>query len=82
MVCMATECRAQIADTAALCAAHFDMLIPATQRALNMSYRPGRPPSKRFLWAFGQAQREVTYYGQYGHRIPVAVMLGESDAGA
>lgn len=81
MTCMAMDCRAEIADTAALCAAHFDMLIPATRRALNLTYRPGRPASKRFLWAIGQAQREITYYGQYGHRIPVAVMLGGGDAG-
>lgn len=75
-------CAADIPDTAALCAAHLDMLSPATRRALNLTYRPGRPPSKRFLWAIGQAQREITYFSQHGHRVPVNVLLGDSDAGA
>lgn len=81
MTCLVRDCPVEIGDTAVYCEEHYAMLLPATRGLLNKTYRPGLPASRRFVWAVEQARREITYFAQHGHRIPVNVMLGDIDAG-
>lgn len=54
MTCSAIACHEEIGDTAVYCAVHLLRLLPATRALLNKTFRPGRPPSKRFVWAVGR----------------------------
>jgi len=68
--CQAGRC-AEIVDRVAIfCGRHFAMVNGHTMNELLAAYRPGRPPTRRYLAVLERARAEVRFAETAGYRLP------------
>lgn len=75
--CQAGRCAELVDRKVLFCDRHYAMIPDVTRTALLVAYRPGRPPTGKFLHLLEFARAEIRYFEQTGARVPTDRRLFE-----